>query len=290
VSEATATDLRAGSPGSTPPGSGFSTFYAEDPGDRRRWGPAMLGSAGLYALLAVLALLLGKATKQVIEEKKIDLTFVQKVVKPEPPPPPPPKLVEAAPEPPKPIEKKPDVPRPVAAKPPAAAAVVRPDQKIRRLDKPPPVKKFVAPREMPLEAPKEADPSEDKGIAVYGEPGDGDPAGLEGGEADGLAGGDVGGGAGALPENASPPEPLRTNVVPVYPEDARTSGRTGVVVLKVVVLPDGSVGDVRAMRGEEPFVSAAIAAVKRWKYEPARVDGQPITVYRIVQIPFKLSA
>ena len=88
----------------------------------------MLGSAALYALLAVLIVLLGRATKQVIEEKKIDLTFVQKVVKPEPPPPPPPKL-EPAPEPPKPkpIEKKPDLPRPATAKPPAAAAVVVPN-------------------------------------------------------------------------------------------------------------------------------------------------------------------
>ena len=58
----------------------------------------------------------------------------------------------------------------------------------------------------------------------------------------------------------------------------------------VPVLPDGSVGDVKAMRGEEPFVSAAIAAVKKWKYEPARLNGQAITVYRIVQIPFKLTA
>lgn len=271
-----------------PSGSGFSSFYNEDPGDRRRWGPAMLGSAALYGVLAVLVLLLGKATKQVIEEKKIDLTFVQKVVKPEPPPPPPPKLMEPAPEPPKPIEKKPAEPRTLPAKP-AAAAVVRPDQKIRKLDKPPPPKKFVAPKEMPLEAPKEADPSEDKGIAVYGEPGDGDPAGLEGGEGDGLAGGSVGGGAGALPENASPPVPLNANVLPAYPEEARATGKTGVVVLKVVVLPDGSVGEVKAIRGEEPFVSAAIAAVRKWKYEPARLDGQAITVYRIVQIPFKLS-
>lgn len=252
----------------------------------------MLGSAALYALLGVLVLLLGKATKQVIEEKKIDLTFVQKIVKPEPPPPPPPKAIEPAPEPPKPkpIEKTPDLPRPATAKPPAAAAVVRPDQKIRKLDRPPPPKKFVAPKEMPLEAPKEADPSEDKGIAVYGEPGDGDPAGLEGGEADGLAGGDVGGGAGALPEDATPPVPARANLLPEYPQEARTSGKTGTVVLKVVVLPDGSVGDVKAMRGEEPFVSAAIAAVKKWKYEPARLNGQAITVYRIVQIPFKLTA
>jgi outer membrane biosynthesis protein TonB len=44
------------------------------------------------------------------------------------------------------------------------------------------------------------------------------------------------------------------------------------------------------MRGDEPFVSAALETVKKWKYEPARYKGQPITVYRIIQIPFKLNA
>jgi outer membrane biosynthesis protein TonB len=48
--------------------------------------------------------------------------------------------------------------------------------------------------------------------------------------------------------------------------------------------------DVQVMRGEEPFVSAAVATVKSWKYEPARYKGQAITVYRIIQIPFKLTA
>ena len=38
------------------------------------------------------------------------------------------------------------------------------------------------------------------------------------------------------------------------------------------------------------FVSAAVKTVKTWKYQPARYKGQPITVYRIIQIPFKLTA
>ena len=93
-----------------------------------------------------------------------------------------------------------------------------------------------------------------------------------------------------MPEEATPPVPSRSNTPPAYPQDARLAGTTGVVTLKVIILADGSVGDVQVMRGEEPFASAAIAAVKKWKYEPARHEGQPITVYRIVQIPFKLTA
>ena len=86
-----------------------------------------------------------------------------------------------------------------------------------------------------------------------------------------------------------PPAPSKSNAVPVYPQEARASGKTGMVILKVVILADGSVGDVQVMRGEEPFTSAAVSVVKHWKYDPARFKGQPITVYRIIQIPFKLT-
>jgi periplasmic protein TonB len=61
------------------------------------------------------------------------------------------------------------------------------------------------------------------------------------------------------------------------------------VVLKIVVQADGTVGKVEVVRGEEPFLSAAIAAVKAWTYEPAKYQGKPIAVYRIIQMPFRLA-
>ena len=251
--------------------------YGDDDGDgRRSWLVATFGSTAIYLAIVLVAVLLGSATKQALEEKPVDVTFVEKVVKPEPPPPPAP--VALAPKP----EVKPQAPA-------AAAPVVRPDQKIRKLDKPPPKKEMVAPKEMPQEAPREADPSQDKGVAVYGEGGQGDPAGLEGGVAQGGVVGGTVGGAIALPEDAVAPKPLESNPVPPYPQEARAAGKTGMVILKVVILADGSVGDVTVMRGEEPFVSAAVTTVKQWKYQPALAQGQPITVYRVIQIPFKLT-
>src|SRR5262249_33845178 len=200
--------------------------------------------------------------------KSVDITFVEKIARPEPPPPVSPPVQQQA--------------------PPAAAPVIPKDMKVRKLDKPPPPKELVAPKAMPQAAPKEADPSQDKGIAAYGEPGTGDPAGLEGGAQGGVAGGQVG--AIALPEDAEAPLPAKSNSPPAYPQEARATGKTGTVILKVVILADGRVADVQVMRGDEPFVSAALAAVKTWKYEPARYKGQPISVYRIIQIPFKLNA
>jgi len=246
---------------------GRRTFgaYTVDERTPRQWLASIAASAAIYVGLVVLAVVIGSATKKIVEEQAVDLKFVEKIIE-EPPPPPPP--VEAKVEP-----------------PPAAAPVVRPDQKIRRLDKPPPPKELVAPKDMPTAVPQEADPSQDKGIAVYGE-GEGDPAGLEGG----TAGGKVGGTAIALPEDADPPTPAAENRVPSYPQEARAAGKMGMVVLKVVIRADGSVTQVEVLRGEEPFVSAAVQAVKTWKYAPARYKGQPITIYRIIQIPFKLTA
>lgn len=248
---------------------GFAGYGQED-GTPRSWLGAVAASGFIYLGIAIVAVVIGTATNEIVKDKEVDLTFVEKVVKEEPPPPPPPA--------PKLEERKP---------PPAAAPVIPKDMKVVKLDKPPPAKELIAPKEMPLDKPAEVDKSLDKGVAVYGEPGEGDAAGLEGGMAGGVAGGSVG--AIALPENADPPKPLSSNVPPPYPQSAKAEGKMGTVILKVIVRADGTVADVEVMRGDEPFTSAAVAAVKLWRYEPARVQGQAITVYQVVKIPFKLT-
>jgi len=235
---------------------------------RRQWGASLLVSAAAYVAVAGAAVLLAPKAVVRLAQKTVDVTFVEKVIKPEPPPPPP----EAEPLP-----------------PAAAAPVPRPEQKVRRVEPPPRPKKLVAPREMPKEAPREADPSEDKGVAAVGDEGKPDPAGLEGGVTrGGVVGGTVGG-AIQLPEDAIPPKPMKTNPIPQYPQQARAEGKTGAVVLEVVVLADGSVGNVKVVRGEEPFASAAVETVKTWRYEPARYKGLPISVYRTFQVTFQLT-
>jgi len=136
----------------------------------QHWFVAFFSSSLIYILVAVAVVTIGTATKKIIQEQKVDLTFVETVVK-EPPPPPPPVVEEK--------------PKPA----PAAAPVIPKDMKVRKLDAPPPPKELVEPKQMPEAAPKEADPSQDKGIALYGDAGQGDPAGLEGGMVGGVAGG-----------------------------------------------------------------------------------------------------
>ena len=251
--------------------SQFDLFGGCELHERRRWGPSLCVSIVAYVAVAGGALLLAPKAVVRLTQNAVDVTFVEKVAKPEPPP---------APSPPE-----------VAPLPPAAAAapVPRPEQKIRRVEPPPTPKKFVAPREMPKEVPKEADPSEDKGIAAIGDEGRPDPAGLEGGVLrGGVAGGTVGG-AIQLPDDAIPPKPLKTNAIPQYPQQARADGKTGAVVLEIVVLADGTVGSVKVVRGEEPFATAAVETVKKWRYEPARYKGLAISVYRTFQVTFQLT-
>ena len=261
---------------------GSFTHYGES-SEKGSWLSSLVASSAIYVVIGLVVLSI-PVTKRIVETRRpVRVTFVERVVKAPPPVEiPVPKIDQPAP-----VAAPRALPQPRAAA--AAAPIVRLDQKIRRLDAPPPPKELIVPKEMPAEAAKEVDAELDKGIAVWGDGGKGDVAGLEGGIAGGVAGGMVGGGVMAVPEDADPPVPSSRNAKPVYPAEAIAAKQTGTVVLKVIVLADGSVGDIGVLRGEEPFVSAAVGAVKRWRYEPARWKGQAITVYRVVQIPFKMA-
>lgn len=90
----------------------------------------------------------------------------------------------------------------------------------------------------------------------------------------------------ALPFGAVPPV-LKTRVEPQYPSAARKAGLGGEVVLQVVVERDGTIGSVFAVQeGPMGMTAAATDAVRRWVYEPARLDGRPIAVVKTVKVRF----
>jgi protein TonB len=93
-----------------------------------------------------------------------------------------------------------------------------------------------------------------------------------------------------LPEEGTPPVPSPSNVRPAFPEDARKQGLEGVVVLRILVAASGAVEELEVLAGEEPFVSAATAAVRSWTYQPAQLGGRPIALYREIRLPFRLRA
>lgn len=104
------------------------------------------------------------------------------------------------------------------------------------------------------------------------------------------------------PENASAPKPDPSNKLPTYPESLRDGGITGEIALKIHVHRDGTVRGAKILRkrtsattdeekaeAEKLFVQAAIAVVKTWKYEPAKVAGEAISVWHSITIPFSLT-
>ncbi|HEY6371233.1 MAG TPA: TonB family protein [Candidatus Sulfotelmatobacter sp.] len=80
---------------------------------------------------------------------------------------------------------------------------------------------------------------------------------------------------------------LLHRVEPTYPAEARKENLQGIIALDIVVGRDGSVGSMRALNGPEVLARAAMDALRWWKFEPYRVNGQPTTVETTVAVEFK---
>lgn len=90
----------------------------------------------------------------------------------------------------------------------------------------------------------------------------------------------------ALPPGAEPPA-LVVRVEPTYPEGARRMAVGGEVVLRVVVTAEGTVGKVDVVTGAPAgLTEAAVDAVARWRYRPARVGDRPVPVVKVVRVRF----
>jgi len=121
--------------------------------------------------------------------------------------------------------------------------------------------------------------------------GSGTGTGLGEGDGSGVgpgSGGGTGGGPYRPGSGIEPPRLLR-EVRADYTEDARQRGIAGDVVLEVVVRRDGTVGDVKILRGLGSGLNdRAVQAVRQWRFTPARRQGVPVDVVVEVAVEFKL--
>lgn len=76
-------------------------------------------------------------------------------------------------------------------------------------------------------------------------------------------------------------------VEPVYPAEARQANLQGIIALDVVVGRDGSVVSIHALNGPDVLARAAMDALRWWKFEPYRVNGEPVAVETTVAVEFK---
>jgi TonB family protein len=66
---------------------------------------------------------------------------------------------------------------------------------------------------------------------------------------------------------------VKSKIAPVYPEIARKMGLTGTVKILVVVSPNGTVKETKVIGGHPILVNAVVAAVKKWRFEPASSES-----------------
>lgn len=100
------------------------------------------------------------------------------------------------------------------------------------------------------------------------------------------------------PAEAPPPrrvgghirEPQKiADVAPVYPRIAQDAQVQGIVILEAVIGVDGGVDHVRVLRSAPLLDAAAIAAVKRWRYTPTRLNGVAVPVLMTITVNFRLN-
>jgi len=76
---------------------------------------------------------------------------------------------------------------------------------------------------------------------------------------------------------------------PVYPEFEKRAGIEGSVFVEVVVMGDGTVGKVELKKSSnsEAMDKAAMDAVKKYRFQPAKSNGKPVACW--ISFPIKFS-
>jgi len=73
---------------------------------------------------------------------------------------------------------------------------------------------------------------------------------------------------------------VKSKVSPSYPEIARKIGLTGTVKVQVVVGPNGSVKETKVIGGHPILVTAAVDAVKKWRFDTASGESTGTVEFR----------
>jgi protein TonB len=74
----------------------------------------------------------------------------------------------------------------------------------------------------------------------------------------------------------------------LYPTEARTRNVEGVVVVDILVDTNGKIAETKVLSGPPMLQQAALDALRRWRYQPAQLNGQVIPIHTKVDINFAL--
>ena len=80
-------------------------------------------------------------------------------------------------------------------------------------------------------------------------------------------------------------------VPPLYPRDAARAGTEGWVQVEFTITPDGSTRDLQVIDSAPKLVfdRAALDSVSKWRFEPVRKNGSPVSQRAVLQVRFVLN-
>ena len=81
---------------------------------------------------------------------------------------------------------------------------------------------------------------------------------------------------------------LIKQVQPVYPRSAIDMKIEGAVQLMAVVTKNGDISQTKVLSGDKTLAQAAVEAVKKWKYKPYLLNGEPVDIQTQITVNFRL--
>jgi protein TonB len=104
------------------------------------------------------------------------------------------------------------------------------------------------------------------------------------------------------PQSFKPAQPTRIRVggivsaarliyqpKPEYPQLAKITRTEGTVEFEAIIGKDGTIEELKVLRGHPLLVKAALDAVRQWRYQPTLLNGEPIEVVTEITVNFKLA-
>ncbi len=79
-------------------------------------------------------------------------------------------------------------------------------------------------------------------------------------------------------------------VPPLYPYQAREKSIEGAVQVRMLINPDGSVGQVQVLESRPPgiFEEAVKRTVPQWRFNPGKIEGRAVAAWVVTTIQFNL--
>jgi protein TonB len=84
------------------------------------------------------------------------------------------------------------------------------------------------------------------------------------------------------------PARLLSSTAPGYPSLAKTQRIEGAVKIDALVDANGRVSSMKVVSGPVLLHQAAMDALRQWKYQPATLDGKPVSMHLTVTVQFRL--